>query len=130
MRGGDEDRATRVSSLANEEPLVVVKACIYIMREVVRKDCGDGRGGMIRKGKTPLCCGGCGSVLERALSVENGDISRGWSSGVHQGPEVFTTRRGDKDVIRINSDVLVEWGKKEGIKDFLSYLGGGRRHSR
>ena len=32
--GRDEDCATGVSSLANEEPLVVVKACVDIVREV------------------------------------------------------------------------------------------------
>ena len=35
MCGGNKDRATRVSSLTNEEPLVVVKAGVDIMREVV-----------------------------------------------------------------------------------------------
>jgi hypothetical protein len=35
MHGGDEDRATRVSSLTNEEPLGVVEACVDIMWEVV-----------------------------------------------------------------------------------------------
>ena len=35
MCGGDKDRATRVSSLTNEEPLVVMKACVDIVREVV-----------------------------------------------------------------------------------------------
>ena len=35
MRKGDKDRAARVSPLTNEEPLVVVKACIDIMWEVV-----------------------------------------------------------------------------------------------
>ena len=35
MHGGNEDRATRVSSLTDEEPLVVVKVCVDIMWEVV-----------------------------------------------------------------------------------------------
>ena len=114
--------------MANEEPLVVVKMCVDIVQEVVRKDCGDGRGGMVRKGETPLCRGGCGSVLERALGAENGDISRGWGSGGHRGSVVFATRGGDKDVVGVNSDILVERGEKEGVKDFLSYLGGSERH--
>ena len=35
MRGGDEDCATRMLSLTNEEPLMVMKACVNIMREIV-----------------------------------------------------------------------------------------------
>ena len=35
MCGGDEDRATGVSSLTNEEPLVVVKARVDVMWEIV-----------------------------------------------------------------------------------------------
>ena len=36
MRGGDKDRAMGVSSLANEEPLMVMKARIDVVGEVVR----------------------------------------------------------------------------------------------
>ena len=35
LRGGDKDRATGVSALANEEPLVVVKAGVDIVGEVI-----------------------------------------------------------------------------------------------
>ena len=35
MSGWNEDRATRMSSLANEEPLVVVKAGVDIVWEVI-----------------------------------------------------------------------------------------------
>ena len=35
MCGGDKDRAARVPSLTNEEPLVVVKACVDIVWEVI-----------------------------------------------------------------------------------------------
>ena len=35
MHGGDEDCATGMSSLTDEEPLMVVKACVNIMWEVV-----------------------------------------------------------------------------------------------
>jgi hypothetical protein len=43
--------------------------------------------------------------------------------------KVFSSRSGDIDVVRVNGDVIVEWGKKEGVKYFLSYVGGCRRHS-
>ena len=71
MRGWDKDRTTRVSSLANEEPLVVVEAGVDIVREIVGKDCGDSCDGVIREGETSLCCGGCGSVCE-GVSVREG----------------------------------------------------------
>ena len=35
MRRGDEDCVAGVSSLTNEEPLVVVKVCVNIVREVI-----------------------------------------------------------------------------------------------
>jgi hypothetical protein len=35
MRGWNKDRATRVSSVANEEPLVVVEASVDIMGKVI-----------------------------------------------------------------------------------------------
>ena len=129
MRGGDEDHATRVSSLTNKEPLVVVKACVDIVWEVVREDRGNSRGSMVRKGKAPLCCGGSGSVCERAISAEDGDVSRDWGSSVHRGLEVLVLRGGDENVVGVNGNVLVKRGKKESVEDFLSYLGRGRRHS-
>ena len=33
--GGDKDRTAGVSSLTNEEPLVIVKACVDVVWEVV-----------------------------------------------------------------------------------------------
>ena len=35
MCGGNEDCVARVSSLTNEEPLVVVKTCVNIVWEIV-----------------------------------------------------------------------------------------------
>ena len=35
VRGGDENCSARVSPLTNEEPLVIVKACIDIVWEIV-----------------------------------------------------------------------------------------------
>ena len=78
---------------------------------------------MVRKGKTPLRHGGCGSVHERMFSAENGDIGRDQGSGVHRGSEVFTTRRGNEDIVGVNGNIFVERGEEEGVKDFLSDLG-------
>ena len=128
MCGGDEDRATGVSSLANEEPLVVVKARVYVMREIVREDCGDSCDSVVRKGETPLCRGGCGSVHERAFGAKNGDIGCNWGGRGHWGSEVFTLWGGDEDIIGVDGDILVEWGKEESVENFLSYLGGSGRH--
>ena len=54
MMVGNKDRAVRVLSLTNEEPLEVVKLGIYVVQEVVRQDCCYGSDGMIGEGKTPL----------------------------------------------------------------------------
>ena len=128
MCGGDKDRATGVSSLTNEEPLVVVKACVDIMREVIRKDCGDSRCHVVWKGKTSLRRGRCGSVSERTLGAENGDVSCDRGSGGHRGSEVFLSRGGDEDVVGVHGDVFVKWGEEECVEDFLSDLGGSGRH--
>ena len=128
MCGGDEDCATGVSPLANEEPLVIVEVRVDVVREVIREDRGDSRGGVVRKGETPLCCGGCGSIRKRSFGAEDGYIRRGWGVCGHWGSKVFPSRGGDKDVVGVNSDVLVEWGKEESVKDFLSDLGGSGRH--
>ena len=130
MRGWDEDCMMGVLSLTNEEPLVVMEACIDVMWEVVRKDCGDSRGSVIGKGEAPLRRGGCGSVRKRALGTENGDVSCGWGGGVHWGSEVFSSRRGDKDVVGVDGNVFVERGKQESVEDFLSYVGGSGGHCR
>ena len=128
MRGGDEDRVTGVSSLTNEEPLVVMKAGVDIVREVVQKNCGDSCGSVVRKGEAPLRRGRCGSVHERVLSTKNRDISRDWGSGVHRGPEVFVSRGGDENIIGVDGNVFVKRGEEEGVEDFLGDLGGSGRH--
>jgi hypothetical protein len=129
MCGGNEDRASGVSSLTNEEPLMVMKAGIDIVREVIRKDHGDSRGSVVRKREAPLRRGGCGSVREGAFGTENRDVGRSPGSGVHWGSKVFTSRRGDENIVRVDGDVLVERGEEEGVEDFLSDLGrsGGHR---
>ena len=127
-RGGDEDCAVGVSSLTNEEPLVVVKARIDIVWEVVREDCSDSRGGVIRKGEAPLRRGRGGNIRKGTLGAENGDISCNWSSGAHQGSEVFASRRGDEDIVGVDSDIFVERGKQESVEYFLGYAGRCGRH--
>ena len=128
MGGRDKDRATRMSSLANEEPLMVMKAGVDIVREVVRKDCSDSHGSVVRKGEASLRRGGSGSIREGAFSTENGDISCNRGSGGHWGSEVLASRRGDKDVVGVDGDVLVKWSKEESVEDFLGYSRRGGRH--
>ena len=121
VRGGDKDRATRVSSLANEEPLVVVETGVDIMREVVGKDRSDSRDGVIREGKTPLRRGGCGGVCEGTPGTEDRDVSRTRGIGGRRGSGVVAARRGDEDVVGVDSDVLVKWGEEESVEYFLGY---------
>ena len=128
MGGGDEDRAPGVSSLANKEPLVVVKASVDIMREVIRKNRSDSRDSVIREGETPLRRGGRRSVCEGALGTEDRDIGRTRGTSGHRRSGVFVMRRGDEDIVGVNGDVFMEWGEEEGVEDFLSDLGGSGRH--
>ena len=119
--GGDKDCATRVSPLTNEEPLVVVETCIYIVREVIRKDCGDGRDSVIGDRETPLCRSGYGSVRERASSTEDRDVGRVRGTSGHRGSEIFAARGGDKDVVGVNGDIFMRRGEEESVEDFLGY---------
>ena len=128
MGGRDEDCATRVSSLANEEPLVVVKACVDIVWEVVREDCGNSRGSVVGEGEASLCRGGRRSGLKRAFGAEDGDVGRSRGSSSHWGSEVFASGGGDEHVVGINGDVFMKWGEEESVKDFLSYTRGSGRH--
>ena len=128
MCGWDEDCATRMSPLTNEEPLMVVKACVDIMWEVVQEDCGDGHDSVVREGEAPLRHGRSGNVHKRAFRAKNRDISRDWGGGGHQGSEILASRGGDENIVRVNGDILVKRGKEEGVEDFLGYLGGSGRH--
>ena len=128
MCGGNKDRATRVSSLTNEEPLVVVKSCVNVVREVVGKDCGDSRYSMVREGETSLHRGRCGGVRQGTPGAKDGYIGRGRGIGSRRGSEVFASRRSDEDVVGVDGDVLVERGEEEGVEDFLSYSGRSGRH--
>ena len=130
MGGWDKDRVARVSSLANEEPLVVVEAGVDIVREVIGKNRGDSRDSVIRKGKTSLRCGGYGSVCKGASGAEDRDISRNGGIGGHRGSVVFATRRSDKDVVGVNCNVFMKRGEEESVEDFLGYARGCGRHGR
>ena len=114
--------------MTNEEPLVVMKAGVDIVREVVRKDCGDSHGSMVRKGEAPLRHGRCRSVHERTLGAENGDINRDWGIGVHRGSEILVSRGGDKNIIGVDGNVFMKRGEEESVEDFLGYLRGSGRH--
>ena len=124
----DKDRATRVSSLTNEEPLVVVEAGVDIVGEIVGKDCGDSRDGVIREGEASLRGGGYGSACEGAFGAEDRDVSRDRGISGHRGSEVFAARRGDEDIVGVDSDILVKWSEEEGVENFLSDLGRSGRH--
>ena len=128
MCGGDENHATGVSSLANKEPLVVVEACVDVVREVIREDHGDSCGGVIRKGEASLRRGGYGSVRKRTFSAEDGYIGRDWGICGHWGSEVFSSWGGDEDVVRVDGNVFMERGEEESVEDFLSDLGRSGRH--
>ena len=114
--------------MANKEPLVVMEASVDVVWEVIREDGGDSCGGVVRQWETSLRRGGCGSVRKRTLGAEDGYISRSWGVCGHWGSKVFTSWEGDKDVVGVNSDVLVEQGKEESVENFLSDLGGSGRH--
>ena len=43
--------------MANEEPLGVMESGVNVVWDVVGQDCHDGSNGMVREGKTALCCG-------------------------------------------------------------------------
>ena len=130
MCGGDKDRATGVSSLTNEEPLVAVKSCVDIVREVVGEDCGDSCYSVIGEGETSLCRGRCGGVTQRTSGAEDGYIGYGWGIGSRRGSEVFASGGSDEDVIGVDGNVFVEWGEEESIKDFLGDAGRCGRHGR
>ena len=126
--GWNKDRATRVSPLANEEPLVVVKAGVDIMGKVIREDCGDSCGSVVREREASLCCGRYGSVRQRTSGAEDGYIGRGRGVGGHRRSEVFASGGSDEDVVRVDGNVLMERGKEEGVEDFLGDLRRSGRH--
>ena len=114
--------------MTNEEPLVVMEACVNIVWEIVRENCGDSRSGVIRKGETPLRRCGCRGVREGSFGAEHRDVGCDWGSGVHRGLEVFASRGSDKNVIGVHGNVLVERGEEESVEDFLGDSRGSGRH--
>ena len=130
MCGGDKDRTARVPSLTNEEPLVVVKAGIDIVGEVIGEDGGDSRDGMIRDRETALRVSGRGGVRQRSPSTEDGYIGRGRGIHGHRGSKVFAAWGGDEDVVGIDGNIFVEWSEEESVEDFLGYAGRCGRHGR
>ena len=128
MRRGDEDRVAGVSSLANEEPLVVVKACVDVVWEVIREDRGDSRSSVVGERETSLRCGGCRSVRKGAVGAEDRDVGCNWGSGGHWGSEVFASGGGNENIIGVNGNVLMKWSEEESVEDFLGDLGGSGRH--
>ena len=114
--------------MANEEPLVVVKSCVDIVWKVIGEDGGDSRYSVVREGETSLRRSRCGTIRQRTSGTEDRYISCGWSVNGHRGSEVFTSRRGDEDVVGVDGNVLMERGKKEGVEDLLGYLRGSGRH--
>jgi hypothetical protein len=38
--------------------------------------------------------------------------------------EILSMRGSDKNIIGVDGDVLVEWGKKESVKEFVGDAGG------
>ena len=107
---------------------MVVKSCVDIMREVVGEDGGDSRNSVVREGETSLRRGRCGGICEGTSGTEDRDVSRVRGIGGHRGSEVFTARGGDKDVVRVDGDVLVKWGEEESVEYFLGYAGRCGRH--
>ena len=124
----DKDRAMRVSSSTNEEPLVVVKSCVDIVWEVVGEDRGDSRYSVVREGETSLRRGGCGGVCEGTSGTEDRDVSRCWSRGGPRGSEIFASGGGDEDIVGVNGDIFVERGEEESVEDFLGDSGRCGRH--
>ena len=61
---GEEDHVMGVSSLANEEPLGVMKGGIYIVWEVIQQYHCDGGDSVIWQWETALGHGGYGCVLQ------------------------------------------------------------------
>ena len=97
--------------MTNEEPLAVVKACVDIVRKVVREDGGDSRYGVVRKGEASLCRGRRGSVRKGASGTEDRDIGRSWGINGRRGLEVFVSGSSHENVVGVNGDILVKRGE-------------------
>ena len=116
--------------MANKEPLVVVKASIDVVGEVIGEDCGDGRDGVVREREAALSRGGRGGIYKGTPGAKNRDIGCGRGTSGHRWPKVFASGGGDKYVVGVDGNVFVERGEEEGVEDFLSYAGRSGRHGR
>ena len=83
---------------------------------------------MVWEGETSLRRGGRRSICEGTLGAENRNIARDRGVSGHRGSEVFTSGRGEEDIVGVYGDVFVERGKEEGVEDFLGDSGRSRRH--
>ena len=128
MHGGNEDRATRVLSLTNEEPLVVVEAGVDMVWEVIGKDHGNCSDCVVREREASLCRGRYQFGREGPSCTENGDGSCNGIIGGHRGLKVLSLRSSNVHIVRVNGDIVVERGEKKGIKQLLSDMRGSRRH--
>ena len=128
LGGRNKDCAAWVSSLTNEEPLVVVKASVDIVGKVVRKDCSNSCNGVIGEGEAALRRGGHRGVYEGSSGAENGDVGCDWGLGGRRRSEIFSSGGGDEDIVGVDGNVLVERGEKKGVEDFLGDLGRSGRH--
>ena len=72
--------------------------------------------------------GGCWGVHEKTLGTEDQDVGCNRGIGVHWGSEVFVSRGGDENIIRVDGNVFMKRGEEEGVKDFLGNSGGSGRH--
>ena len=116
--------------MTNEEPLVVMKACVDIVGEVIGEDCGDGRDGVVREREAALSRGGRGGIYKGTPGAKNRDIGCGRGTSGHRWPKVFASGGGDKYVVGVDGNVFVKWGEEEGVENFLGDLRGSGRHLR
>ena len=107
---------------------MVVQARVDIVREVIRKDRGDSRNGVVGNGEASLRRGRCGGIRQGAFGAENGDVGRDRGSSGHRGSKVFAAWGGDKDIVGVDGNILVKWSKEESVEDFLGYSRRGGRH--
>ena len=109
-------------SLANKEPLIGMESGIDIVWKVIRKDGCNGSNCMVREREAPLCRSRYWLSHKRSSSAKNGDIGHNGGVGGHWWLEVLLSRGSDIDIIRVYGDVVMKWGKEEGIEKFLSDL--------
>ena len=108
-----------MSSLANEEPLGVMKACVDIVGKVIGQNGCNGSDHMIRDGETSLCRSRNRGIGKGVSCTQNRDIGCGGRSHGHRGSEVFSSWGSDKNIIRVDGDILVKRREEESVEKFL-----------